>query len=803
MIKKNYSKEGIKQMLSTATGISIFIFTLIILFKIYEIISLKQTFSESQKILPLFFKGILSDFAGISRLLLALFFFAIVIPNKLINRLLSKLLLFIIGLIILLLFISSSLFFINALVPLDHSLFMYSWQEIILTIKTTNLGFSIYFMQIILIIILTLIVFFAKFGNKTIIITATMLLLSGFGLYPVAKQIINKEKSIIVKNLIRCKTDYFIYKSFDYIKTPKEKVVKDVGIIENFIKHRIEDQFLQSTDTNNLTMQKELADYPLLHKNDYNPLDAYFKPFTKKPNIVFLIIESLDARIFKDFAQQGIVLTPFLNSLKNKSLYWENCYSAAERTFGVLPAVFGSLPMGKEGFNEANPVPLHKTLISILGENKYQTNFFYGGWVGFQKMSNFLSYQPVHHLVTDYPKEYEYKGKDFTWGIIDDLMFKHSLVVMDSINKYPFLNIYLTLSTHEPYKLPNKDALIAQMKALNKNLDKKTLDKVLSDNYLSILYTDNSVKQLIEDYNAKRMSDNTIFVITGDHCMHSFGKENELQSYAVPLFIYGNLLKMNKTFHNPVSHFDIAPSFFNLLNKRDIMRKDSLFHCLGLGLDTAKTRSRNIFVPFMTNNRDIHSCLYNDYFLHKDKAYKIEENNRLIPLNDKEITDKLKERLQVYNYINEYVVHSNRIYPIRCFSNKKQAKIVKKYSKSNMKLCANETLDYTKMELDENYDKLFFEYSFEMLFADTLKNPKFEIRIYDENDKYLDYFWFYDDDYMESSREINQLHKHKITRTIYDNGNIIFRSGNTIKFSIIDNKKTIELKNLEVKIISY
>ncbi len=682
MIKKLYNKDSYKKMLSIATGISIFMFVLIILFNLYEVFAVKHIFTDSQKVFPLFFKSVLSDMAGVSRVLLGLFVISIIIPNKLLGRVLSKFLMFIIGLIIMLLFISSSLFFINALVPLDHSVFLYSWQEIILTVKATNLGFIIYFTQFLLLFILILIVVFAKFGNKTIVSIFVVLLVSGFVLYPISKQIVKKEKSLLVSNLIRCKSDYFIYKSLDYLRAPKEKVDKNEKLIKDFLKHRVEDGFLQAVDTNNIRIQKDLINYPLLHKNDYNPLEPYFNSFTRKPNLVFIIVESLDARVFNDFYQQGITLTPFLNSLKDKSLYWNNCYSAAERTFGVLPAVFGSLPMGKKGFNEADPVPLHKTLISELGEHGYQTNFFYGGWVGFQRMSNFLSYQSIDHLNTDYPKEYEYKGEDFNWGIIDDLVFKHSFVVMDSINKHPFLNIYLTLSTHQPYNLPNKDSLITQMKRLNKDVEKEIVNKILADNYLSVLYIDNSIKQLIGDYTEKGFGDNTIFVITGDHCMHSLGKNNNLQTYGVPLFIYSNLLKTNKIFHSPVSHFDIAPSFLNLLNERAIIDKDSLFHCLGLGLDTAKTRSRNIFIPFMTNNRDIYECLYNQYFLCKNEAYIIGENNILTPLKNRDIIDALQERLRVYNYINEYTVHSNRIYPIRYFSNKKkQIRSIEEYSK--------------------------------------------------------------------------------------------------------------------------
>ncbi len=803
MIKKFYNKGESKKMLSIASGISLFIFVLIILFKIYEIFVLQHAFAENQKILPLFFKGILSDFAGVSRVLLILFFFSIIIPNKLFGRFLSRFILFIIGLIILILFISSSLFFVNALVPLDHSVFLYSFDEVLLTIKATNLGFEVYLGQAVLLLIFVLIFVFSKFGYKFNIIILLLLLVAGFGLYPVTKQFVNRETNMFIKDLIRCKSDYFIYKSSNYLQSPKKKVEKNEEFIKLFIKHRIEDGFLQSADTNNISMQKDLMDFPLLHENNYNPLEPYFKAFSQKPNIVFIIVESLDARVFKDLSQQGVVLAPFISSLKNKSLYWDNCYSVSERTFGVLPAVLGSLPMGKRGFNEADPIPLHKTLISTLGEQDYQTNFFYGGWIGFQKMDNFLSYQPTHHFITNYPEEAKRKAKDFAWGIIDHLVFKHSLVITDSINKYPFLNIYLTLSTHEPYVLPDKDALIAQMKQLNKHLDKKLMNKVMQDKYLSVLYTDNSIKQLMQDYAERGWDKNTIFVITGDHCMHSFGKDNHLQTYAVPLFIYGDLLEKHKKIHAPVSHLDIAPSFFNLLNERGVINKASLSHCLGLGLDTADTRTRNVFIPFMTNNRDIQACLYNQYFFDKDKTYIIGENNMLTPVKNEEITNKLKRRLEVYNQINEYVVHNNRIYPIKFLSSKKEPETINEYNIRGKKLLADKTSNLMSFTLNDSYDKLFFEYSFEMLFTDTLKNPKFEMKIYDENNKYLDYFLFYNDEYMKSSSKPNILHSYKISRSIYDNNNTIFRAGNKIKFSIVDNKKEINLKNLKIKIVSY
>ena len=55
------------------------------------------------------------------------------------------------------------------------------------------------------------------------------------------------------------------------------------------------------------------------------------------------------------FTNKGAYLgnfTPFIDSLAEKSLYWENFLSEGGRTFAVLPSFLGSLPFAKNGFNE-------------------------------------------------------------------------------------------------------------------------------------------------------------------------------------------------------------------------------------------------------------------------------------------------------------------------------------------------------------------------------------------------------------------------------------------------------------------
>ncbi len=803
LIEKIYKRAETQYLLNMSIAFAVYILVLLIVLNFIEIKAVSDLLDTETALWPLFFRGSIADITGVARLLMIPIALSFIIPNAGVCKWITRILIYVLYLFIFMVVLGASLFFAKALVPLDHSIFSYSIQEILYTIQASGLDISTNILLVIFVSLLFASLIFLRFSKKTIGVMVIVLVILSL-LYPLAKNRVREENNFLIKNLTRCKSDYLLDKVLIYLQKPQiEKTEKSPVVLSNYVKDRIKDGFIQDTIQLKALSKVALTDYPLLHQSTYNPLSPYFKTFSKKPNIVFLIVESLDARVFKDFEEQKIVIAPFLNQLKHKSLYWNNFYSSTARTFGVLPAVLGSLPMGHTGFNDVSPTPLHKTIVSILKANHYQTNFFYGGWVGFQGMENFLLYQNIDHIYTHYPQEYQYKGTDFNWGVQDHFVFKRSIEVLDSINKSPFLNIYLTLATHSPFHLPQKEQLAHQLEKLNSHLDAATLKNITTDKYLSILYLDNSIQQIIEDYKAKGWFDNTIFIITGDHCMHELGKSNTLQTYAVPLLIYSPLLQRPQTFYRPASHIDITPSLLNLLKDKNGIHIDNIAHWLGMGLDTAKVKRRNTFIPFMNNNKDIVSCLFNDYFYTEETLYKIGHNNALVPANDTALEQIVTQRLQTYNYVNKYVVDNNNLMPLQYFADKNKPYIVSSYNEDNINLDKGENWQYETIKLDKDYKRLLFEYKVSMSFKDTLDNPKFGIQIYDDNDKYLDYFFFYNLSYVNSKYNANQLNKYKISRTIYNSKLDIFKKGNTIKFSVIDNKKEVEIKDLEVKVFSY
>ena len=107
-------------------------------------------------------------------------------------------------------------------------------------------------------------------------------------------------------------------------------------------------------------------DYPFYRKSDYQDVIGTFLNKTednKQPNFVFIIVESF-GQCLTGVENPTISFTPFIDSLKNESLYWKNCLATTERTFGVLPAIFASTPHGKNGFAHRHfSIPPHNSLL--------------------------------------------------------------------------------------------------------------------------------------------------------------------------------------------------------------------------------------------------------------------------------------------------------------------------------------------------------------------------------------------------------------------------------------------------------
>lgn len=414
--------------------------------------------------------------------------------------------------------------------------------------------------------------------------------------------------------------------------------------------------------------------YPFMRMNDdKDVLGNFLNPTTNNqaPNFVFIIVESLGRKL-SGYPNPKYSFTPFLDSIASQGLYWKNCLSTSERTFGVLPAMFASVPHGAVGFaNRRYPVPDHNSLLNDLSSNGYYVSFFYGGAASFSGQDAFLKLNSVSYIsdieldtMTDARSAQQ---KEFyRWGLDDDELYTFAKQKKSEQTSSPFTDIYLTLSSHEPFNIPilkQYEEKILNTYKLDNSKEGKRIKKHLNI-FSCFLYADESLRTLFDYYKSRPDFENTIFIITGDHRMAPLGEElNQLTKYNVPLIIYSKLIRQPIQMQGVVSHYDIVPSINAYLSKNYNYQMSQTCHWLGTSLDTSTTFRCKKRQAFMLNNRDVEEYLQDSYAVAYGRLFSVQEDLVLTPIDDAKLLDSLQKEFNAYQLLSEYAVDNNFLKP--------------------------------------------------------------------------------------------------------------------------------------------
>jgi uncharacterized sulfatase len=640
---------------------SVFI-VLLILVRVYEYLYLQHTLTLPADSLTLELSGIGRDF--LMFLNIATYSFFPYIFVFLLSKNLAKFLIR----ILLIIFILTEVGLIRYLgatsLMLGADLFGYSFREVF-DIISANGGFSI--PSIITIIISIALIFqLISLANRLKpgwLLAFSFLLLSilSLGFRQMAIPESGKFKSEMAYNLVTNKAYHLLLTTYR-IFYPIEK--NEASLYSYF--------YIGQASVNKY-VEYASNEYPFLHR-DLTPdiLGKYFVVGTKKPNLVFLIVESLG----RAYSGEGAYLksfTPFLDSLENHSLYWENVVSTAGKTFEVLPSVFGSMPYGISGFAEiGEEMPEGMTLISLLKERGYTSHFFYGGDADFDNMKLFLDKQHID-AVTDqndfgpgYVKMPSNLG-NFTWGFGDKDIFKRSFEKLSAVSSAPRLDIYLTLAMHDPYLIPDEEYYYKKVEEKFNEFNftesqKKEYRKYL-DNYATIIYFDDALRYFFNEYKKRDDFGNTIFFITGDHRMSTPPISSQIDRFHVPLVVYSPMLKSRTKFSSVVSHLDLTPSVVAFLKRNYSMQFPTLVPWLGEGLDSTETFRSISSIPLIRTKNEMIDYLDQDYFLVNNQLFKVSQNLEIDQVtNDKQL-NAIERKFEKFKMDNLKACYNQKLIP--------------------------------------------------------------------------------------------------------------------------------------------
>ncbi|TDQ23988.1 LTA synthase family protein [Tenacibaculum caenipelagi] len=414
----------------------------------------------------------------------------------------------------------------------------------------------------------------------------------------------------------------------------------------------------------------EENEYPLLKftKDTKDVLGSFFNTKSQKPNIMVIILEGVGSEFVDGNSYSGF--TPYLDSLITRSLYWENFVSNTGRTFGVLPSLIASLPYGETGFLEISKIPTHLSLFNLLKENGYTTSYYTGAPSSFDKIDKFLEYNDVDFIVDEnkFGPSYVKTGSvdGFSWGYPDAEMFKKVLSTLKE-KKQPRFDVIATLSNHEPFMFPNKAIYERKVDSIlntsqNFGVSKEEIESK-KDIYATLLYSDNSLKTFMKDYEEEHDIENTIFIITGDHRLIPIEQKDKLCRFHVPLLIYSPMLKRAQRFKSVSSHWDVAPSIYSFLNNNYLLKPLKQTAWMGSGLDTVK-KFRNIHqIGLMRYKGGLKDFIYDEYLYSDGSLYKINSSFETHKINDKKMLETVKDSFNSFKRMNNYVTEQDKIYP--------------------------------------------------------------------------------------------------------------------------------------------
>jgi phosphoglycerol transferase MdoB-like AlkP superfamily enzyme len=290
-----------------------------------------------------------------------------------------------------------------------------------------------------------------------------------------------------------------------------------------------------------------------LEKKHANPrMNISNKGEPLRPNIMFLIVESLGNKQLHQRVN-GIPLTPFLDqlaTLQNNSNS-ENGLAEGKTSIECLPALFAGIPSWLEtpfilsnfSTNQVTGFP------EICNQQGYDTYFVHGAKAGsmrFDALASSLGFNSqlyrddLSNSLTEYG----------SWGLHDHLAFKQISKRLSG-SKKPFMLTFFTLSTHEPFDIPQR-------------FIKKY--KLPSAEATSYRYFDDQLRAFFKQNEHEPWFKNTIFIITGDHTpVHLDNAQYNTSDYfSVPIFI-----KLPKGMNKTISVTDqksIVPALCRALN---------------------------------------------------------------------------------------------------------------------------------------------------------------------------------------------------------------------------------------------
>jgi hypothetical protein len=342
-------------------------------------------------------------------------------------------------------------------------------------------------------------------------------------------------------------------------------------------------------------------DYPLVRRIEAKTPASSMRP----PNVLLLFVEALDRRYagarvslhpgagqarpgsrFTETDQPGTVaLTPFLDHLREESLYFEHFFSnGAQTARGLFATLCSYYPRRGMSVMKTRYAQSFLCLPTVMGQQGYATEMVISAHRDIDRLQLFMSRNGMQRVFdeTDFPSSVSRMGAGSSLGVPDGDLFdfvRERLRVLER-DRRPYLMTVKTLTTHHPFSVPKGDPTIEAL-------------RMEPDGYLAALrYFDREFDRFFSSALREGLLDHTVIFILGDHGRHEHlgdtTLEKQMGHFLTPLYVWvapplrAQIPIRPRTVSAVASQVDVGPT---ILSMAGLLPKDSPF--LGRDLSCA------------------------------------------------------------------------------------------------------------------------------------------------------------------------------------------------------------------------
>lgn len=264
-----------------------------------------------------------------------------------------------------------------------------------------------------------------------------------------------------------------------------------------------------------------------------------------RPNVIVILMEGFGGQ-FVEAVSGRKDIAPCYNQLAKEGIVFTHCYSNSFRTDRGTVSALSGYPAFPTLSVMKLPVK-SRTLPCIaatLNAEGYASSFLYGGDINFTNMQSYLRTGGYGEIVSDVDFALS-ELKDNPWGANDDVTFARLYDMVAAQKREPWHIGYLTLSSHEPWKVPYK-----------------RIDEEIPN---AFAFTDHCLGEFVERVKKTKLWDNLLIVCIPDHGYnYPAGIPQETLHHNTMLWL-GGAVKGPRTVSTLMSQSDMAATLLGQL----------------------------------------------------------------------------------------------------------------------------------------------------------------------------------------------------------------------------------------------